>query len=109
MFIRIFALLALVATVASAQNARPAVAATEPPAATAPSAPAATAPARAAPQRAVTLDRVIAVVNDEAITQYELDDARSVVLKQLKQQKVQLPDAERHPTVSRASRLRSPT
>ncbi len=94
MFIRIFALLALVATVASAQNARPAVATTEPPAATAPSAPAATAPARAAPQRSVTLDRVIAVVNDEAITQYDLDDARSIVLKQLKQQNVQQPPAD---------------
>ena len=32
--------------------------------------------APAAPQRAVTLDRVVAIVNDEAITQYELDDAR---------------------------------
>src|SRR5208282_4918948 len=31
---------------------------------------------------------------DEAITQYELDDARSVVLKQLKQQKVQQPPAD---------------
>jgi peptidyl-prolyl cis-trans isomerase SurA len=94
MLIRIFALLALVATVASAQNARPAVATTEPPAATAPSAPAATAPARAAPKREATLDRVIAVVNDEAITQYDLNDARSVVLKQLKQQKVQQPSAD---------------
>jgi peptidyl-prolyl cis-trans isomerase SurA len=94
MSIRIFALLALVATVASAQNARPAVATTEAPATTAPSAPAATAPARMAPQRAATLDRVIAVVNDEAITQYELDDARNVVLKQLKQQKVQQPPTD---------------
>jgi peptidyl-prolyl cis-trans isomerase SurA len=88
---RIFALLALVATVASAQNARPVVATTEAPATPAPSA---TAPAKAAPQRAVTLDRVIAVVNDEAITQYELDDARSVVVKQLKQQNVQQPPAD---------------
>ncbi|HEV3241192.1 MAG TPA: peptidylprolyl isomerase [Casimicrobiaceae bacterium] len=70
----IFAALALASAVVSAQN---------------------TSPARAtAPQRSVTLDRVIAVVNDEAITQYELDDARRIVLQQLKQQKVQLPDAD---------------
>ncbi len=34
------------------------------------------------------------MVNDEAITQYDLDDARSVVLKQLKQQNVQQPSAD---------------
>ena len=45
----------------------------------------------AAPPRVIAIDRVIAVVNDEAITQYELDDARSVVLQQLKQQNVQQP------------------
>jgi peptidyl-prolyl cis-trans isomerase SurA len=45
----------------------------------------------AAPPRVITIDRVIAVVNDEAITQYELDDARSIVLQQLKQQNVQQP------------------
>lgn len=48
-------------------------------------------PAAQAQQRAVFLDRVVAVVNDEAITQYELDDAKRVVLQQLKQQKVQQP------------------
>ena len=37
------------------------------------------------------LDRVVAIVNDEAITQYELDDAKRVVLQQLKQQNVQQP------------------
>jgi peptidyl-prolyl cis-trans isomerase SurA len=66
-----FAVLALVATVVAAQNA--------------PTAP---------PTRAVTLDRVIAIVNDEAITQYDLDEARSIVVKQLKQQKVQQPPAD---------------
>ncbi len=45
----------------------------------------------AAPPRVIAIDRVIAVVNDEAITQYELDDARSIVLQQLKQQNVQQP------------------
>jgi peptidyl-prolyl cis-trans isomerase SurA len=34
---------------------------------------------------------VVAVVNDEAITQYDLDDAKRVVLQQLKQQNVQPP------------------
>ncbi len=66
-----FAVLALVATVVAAQSA--------------PTAP---------PTHAVTLDRVIAVVNDEAITQYDLDEARSVVVKQLKQQNVQQPPAD---------------
>jgi len=37
------------------------------------------------------VDRVIAVVNDEAITQFELDDAKKVILEQLKKQKVTLP------------------
>jgi peptidyl-prolyl cis-trans isomerase SurA len=69
------AVLALATAAATAQNSPP-------------------APARPAPQSAVTLDRVIAVVNDEAITQYELDDARSVVVKQLKQQNVQQPSSD---------------
>jgi peptidyl-prolyl cis-trans isomerase SurA len=47
-----------------------------------------------APQRVVAIDRVIAVVNDEAITQYDLDDARRVVLQQLKQQNVQQPASD---------------
>jgi peptidyl-prolyl cis-trans isomerase SurA len=48
----------------------------------------------AAPQRAIALDRVIAIVNDEAITQYELDDARRLVQQQLRQQNVQQPPAD---------------
>jgi peptidyl-prolyl cis-trans isomerase SurA len=47
-----------------------------------------------APSPVVTVDRVIAIVNDEAVTQYELDDARRVVQQQLRQQKVQPPAAE---------------
>ena len=52
------------------------------------------ASAQNAPQRVVAIDRVIAVVNDEAITQYDLDDARRVVLQQLKQQNVQQPASD---------------
>jgi peptidyl-prolyl cis-trans isomerase SurA len=47
-----------------------------------------------APTPVVSVDRVVAIVNDEALTQYELDDARRVVQQQLKQQKVQPPAAE---------------
>jgi peptidyl-prolyl cis-trans isomerase SurA len=47
-----------------------------------------------APSPVVTVDRVIAIVNDEAVTQYELDDARRVVQQQMKQQKVQPPAAD---------------
>jgi peptidyl-prolyl cis-trans isomerase SurA len=73
--ISLLALLAMATTVATADNAPP-------------------APAKPALPRAVTLDRVIAVVNDEAITQYDLEDARNVVVKQLKQQNVQQPSAD---------------
>ena len=48
----------------------------------------------AAPPRVLAIDRVIAVVNDEAITQYELDDAKRIVVQQLKQQNVQQPAAD---------------
>ena len=44
-----------------------------------------------APVRSQALDRVIAIVNDEAITQYDLDDAKRVVVEQLKRQKVAQP------------------
>jgi peptidyl-prolyl cis-trans isomerase SurA len=64
-------MLALAAAAASAQRPSPA--------------------SSAAPPRVIAIDRVIAVVNDEAITQYELDDARRVVVQQLKQQNVQQP------------------
>jgi Parvulin-like peptidyl-prolyl isomerase len=47
-----------------------------------------------APTPVVIVDRVIAIVNDEAVTQYELDDARRVVQQQLRQQKVQPPAAD---------------
>ena len=49
---------------------------------------------RPAPVRAQPLDRVVAIVNDEAITQYELDDAKRVVLETLKKQKVAQPSSD---------------
>src|SRR5690242_17456739 len=57
----------------------------------APSAPAAPRPASA---RVLSMDRVVAVVNDEAVTQYELEEAKRIVTQQLKQQKVQEPPAD---------------
>src|SRR6202171_6378452 len=48
-------------------------------------------PASSGPSRVVPIDRVIAVINDEAITQYDLNDAKRIVLQQLKQQNVQPP------------------
>jgi peptidyl-prolyl cis-trans isomerase SurA len=48
----------------------------------------------AATPRVLAIDRIVAVVNDEAITQYELDDAKRIVLQQLKQQKVAQPPAD---------------
>jgi peptidyl-prolyl cis-trans isomerase SurA len=51
-------------------------------------------PSTAPQSRAGSVDRVIAVINDEAITQHDLDDARRVVLQQLKVQKVQPPAAD---------------
>ena len=52
------------------------------------------AQARPAPVRAQPLDRVVAIVNDEAITQYELDDAKRVVLQTLKKQNVVQPSSD---------------
>ncbi len=43
------------------------------------------------PPRPAALDRVVAVVNDEAVTQYDLEEAKRIVLQQLKQQNVQQP------------------
>src|ERR1017187_3460346 len=48
-------------------------------------------PSAPAQNRVVSVDRVIAVINDEAITQHDLDDAKRIILQQLKQQKVQPP------------------
>jgi peptidyl-prolyl cis-trans isomerase SurA len=48
-------------------------------------------PAGASLARVVPLDRVIAVVNDEAITQWEIDEQRRTVLRQFAVQKVTPP------------------
>jgi len=63
--------LALLASGAAAQTARP----------------------QAAPQ-AIELDRIIAVVNDEAVTQYELRSRLAAVERQLRAQGTQLPPRE---------------
>src|SRR5438132_6861164 len=51
-------------------------------------------PASGGPSRVVPIDRVIAVINDEASTQHDLNDAKRIVLQQLKQQNVQPPAAD---------------
>ena len=76
--------LALFATVAFAQ--RPAAGPT--PAA---AAQAATTRATAAGDRNVLIDRVIAIVNDEALTQYDINEQTRGVLAQMKAQKVTPP------------------
>jgi peptidyl-prolyl cis-trans isomerase SurA len=54
------------------------------------------APASGGVSRApvVTLDRVIAVVNDEALTQWDLNEQRRIVLQQMKASNVQPPSAD---------------
>lgn len=82
----------LLAASTVAQTASPAPAAAAPAAATAPATTpgtaAATTPATPAPAataaKVVSLDRVVLVVNDEAVTQWDLDEARRVFLEQLK-------------------------
>jgi peptidyl-prolyl cis-trans isomerase SurA len=48
----------------------------------------------AAPGREVLLDRVIAVINDEALTQYELEEQRRAVLVQMREAKMAPPTPE---------------
>jgi peptidyl-prolyl cis-trans isomerase SurA len=73
--------LAVLATAASAQTSPPARGA---------------APAASGVSRApiVTLDRVVAVVNDEALTQWDVNEQRRVVLQQMKASNVQPPAAD---------------
>ena len=52
------------------------------------------APVAQAAPRVLSVDRVVAIVNDEAITQHEVDDAKRAVLTQMKQQNVQPPTAD---------------
>jgi len=51
-------------------------------------------PARAAQERAALVDRIIAVVNSEVITQYELSARVDRVLKELRQRGTPAPDRE---------------
>jgi peptidyl-prolyl cis-trans isomerase SurA len=81
--------LAAVATLAAAQAPTPRGPASRP-SAQAP-APRGGAPTQAALDRAVTLDRVVAIVNDEALTQFELNEQKRAVLEQMRAQKVQAP------------------
>ena len=49
--------------------------------------------AQAAPPKVLSVDRVVAIVNDEAITQHEVNDLKRVVLVQMAQ-KVQPPSSD---------------
>ena len=48
----------------------------------------------AAPKKVVALDRIVAIVNDDVITQYELNDHIKLVVNQLKKQGTPLPPQE---------------
>ena len=61
---------------------------------TAPARPAAPATGGVSQAPIVTLDRVIAVVNDEALTQWDLNEQRRVVLQQMKASNLQPPSAD---------------
>ncbi len=82
--------IAVVAVAALAQGPTPAP--------TQPRAPAArTTPAnapRTSPDRSVLLDRVVAIVNDEAVTQFEIDEQKRTILAQMKTQNVTPPPAD---------------
>jgi peptidyl-prolyl cis-trans isomerase SurA len=81
--LRVLALAALGTACAFAQGPSPAPRTAAPAAA-----PRAPAPAL---DRTVALDRVVAVVNDEALTQYEIAEQRRIVLQQMKSQNVPTP------------------
>ena len=82
--------IAVVAVAALAQGPTPAP--------TQPRAPAArTTPAnapRTSPDRSVLLDRVVAIVNDEAVTQFDIDEQKRTILAQMKTQNVTPPPAD---------------
>ena len=92
--------LALGASVSFAFAQSPIVPPAQRPPGAGPAAPAAIAPAAAAPAPArgatqvVPLDRVIAVVNDEALTQWDVGEQRKVVLTQMKSANVPPPAAD---------------
>jgi peptidyl-prolyl cis-trans isomerase SurA len=84
--------LALAAVVAAAQAPAPRAPATR--AGAQGPAPRPATPGLASLDRAVLLDRVVAIVNDEALTQYELDEQKRLVLEQMKAQKVAPPPGD---------------
>ncbi len=85
--------LALSATVALAQRtgAAPAPAVGPTPAAAAAAAAASAARPSASSDRSVLIDRVVAIVNDEALTQYDIAEQTRTVLAQMKASKVTPP------------------
>jgi peptidyl-prolyl cis-trans isomerase SurA len=85
--------LALSATVALAQGvaAAPAPAAGPTPAAAAAQAAASATRASSSGDRSVLVDRVVAIVNDEALTQYDVSEQTRTVLAQMKAQKITPP------------------
>ena len=52
------------------------------------------APALAQSGKVATLSRIVAVVNDEVITQYDLEDQKKLVVTQLQRQGTELPPNE---------------
>ena len=93
---RLLARVALRGLALAALAAAPLAAAQAP--AAAPRVPGAAAPRTPPPSRApvsldraVLLDRVVAIVNDEALTQYEINEQKRIVLQQMKSQKVTPP------------------
>ena len=51
-------------------------------------------PGGAAARKVETLDRIVAVVNDEVITKYEMEDQKRLVVSQLKRQGTELPPSD---------------
>ena len=80
-----------VAAVALAQGPTPAP--TQPRGAAPRSAPA-NAPRTTSLDRNVLLDRVVAIVNDEAVTQFEIDEQKKTIVAQMKTQNVAPPPAD---------------
>ncbi len=89
-FLALSALLAAPLTAAQA----PTPAAPAAPPAQAPRAAPAPVPRTPALDRTVLLDRVVAIVDDEALTQYEVDDQKKTALSQMKAQNLSPPPAD---------------
>jgi peptidyl-prolyl cis-trans isomerase SurA len=79
------------APAAAAQRPAPSPAPAATPSSTAASSTAAGSAAAATRGKVVTLDRIVAVVNDEVITQYEMEEQKRLVITQLKRQGTELP------------------